>query len=62
MASTLYSLCHTALKLQRVASDTTRKDLSLLVEELLEELWILVVYVLDTSLLEAAILLLICIH
>ena len=58
MARSLDSLSHTALVLERCASDAAWKDLSLFVEELLEELGILVVDILDTALLEAAILLL----
>lgn len=57
VAGTLYSLCHTALKLQRVARDATGKDLALLVQELFQKLRILVVYILDTGFLEAAVLL-----
>ena len=38
MTCTLYGLCHAALELQRSAGNATRQDLSLFVEELLEEL------------------------
>ena len=58
LASTLYSLSHTALILQGSTGDTAGKNLTLLVQELLEELRILIVDILDTTLLEAAILLL----
>ena len=56
MAGTLNSLSHTALILQRVTSDTARENLTLLVQELLQELRVFVVNVLDTALLEATIL------
>ena len=56
MTSTLDCLSDTALILQRSACDAARQNLALLVEELLQELWILVVDVLDTALLETAIL------
>ena len=56
MAGTLNGLSHATLKLQGSAGDTAGKDFSLLVEELLQEFRILVVDVLDTALLETAIL------
>ena len=58
MTCTLYGLCHAALELQRSAGNAARQDLSLFVEELLEEFGIFVVDILDTALLETAILLL----
>ena len=58
MTSPLDGPCDLALILQRSASETTRQNLALLVEELLEELGVLVVNVLDTTPLEAAVLLL----
>lgn len=59
MASTLDCLSDAALKLQRVAGDATGKDLTLLVEESLEVLRVLVVDVVDAGLLEATVLLLV---
>jgi len=38
VTSTLYSLSHTTLELQGSTSDTTRKDLTLLVQEFLQEM------------------------
>ncbi len=58
MTCTLHCLSHAALILQRSACDAARENLTLLVEELLEEFWVFVVNVLDTALLETAILLL----
>jgi hypothetical protein len=55
---TLHCLSHAALILQRSACDAARENLTLLVEELLEEFRILVVDVFDTALLETALLLL----
>jgi hypothetical protein len=51
-------LCHLPLELQRSTCDAARENLSLLVEELLEELRVLVVDILDSCLLETAVLLL----
>ena len=62
MTRTLYGLCHAALELQRSAGNAARQDLSLFVEELLEEFGIFVVDILDTALLEAAVLLLLAIY
>ena len=62
MTSTLDSLCHTTLELEARPRDTTREDLPLFVKEALEELSILVVDILDTALLEAAVLLLLAIY
>ena len=62
MAGTLNGLSHATLKLQGSASDTAGEAFSLLVEELLQEFRILVVDVLDTALLETAILFLFDIH
>ena len=58
MTSTLDSLSYTTLELEAIACDTTREDLTLVIEELLEELGVLVVYVFDASFLKATILLL----
>ena len=58
MASTLDSLSYTTLELEAIACDTTWEDLTLIVEELLKELGVLVVHILDASLLKAAVLLL----
>ena len=58
MASTLNGLGHATLKLQRGAGDASGQDLTLLVEELLEEVGILVIDVFDSAFLEAAVLLL----
>ena len=58
MAGTLNGLSDTALILERSASDAAGQNLTLLVEELLQEFGILVVNVLDTALLETAVLLL----
>ena len=58
MTSTLDSLSYTTLELKAIACDTTWEDLTLIVEELLEELGVLVVHILDASFLKAAVLLL----
>jgi hypothetical protein len=57
-ACTLHGLCHLALELQGSTGDAARQDLTLLVEELLEELRVLVVNILDAGFLEAAVFLL----
>jgi hypothetical protein len=62
VTSTLYGLSDTTLELEASARDAARKDLTLLVEETLEEFGILVIDILDTALLEAAILLLLAIY
>ena len=62
VTSTLDSLCDATLELEARAGDTAGEDLTLLVEETLEELRILVVDILDASLLEAAVLLLFTIY
>lgn len=58
MTSTLDSLSYTTLELEAIACDATREDLTLIIEELLEELGVLVVHKLNASLLKAAVLLL----
>ena len=58
MTSTLHSLSHAALELQGSTGDAAGQNLSLFVEELLEEFGIFVVDILDTALLETAVLLL----
>ena len=62
MASTLNGLSHTTLILQRSTGDTAGKNLTLLVQELLQEFRILIIDVLDTALLETAVLLLLDIN
>ena len=62
MTSTLHSLSHAALELQGSTGDAAGQDFSLFVEELLEEFGIFVVDILDTALLEAAVLLLLAIY
>jgi hypothetical protein len=62
VTSTLDGLSYTALELEAGAGDATWEDLALLVKETLEELGILVVDILDTALLEAAVLLLLAIY
>ena len=62
LTSTLDGLCHATLILQRCSGDAAREYLTLLVEELLEELRILVVDILDAALLETTILLFLCVH
>ena len=52
MTSTLDSLCDATLELEARAGDTAGEDLTLFVEETLEEVGILVVDILDTALLE----------
>lgn len=55
MTGALYGLSHATLKLERSACDATGKELSLLVEELLEEFGVLVVDILDATSLKATI-------
>ena len=55
MASTLNSLCHSALEFQRGARDAAGKNLALFVEEFLEELRIFVVDIFDTAAFETAV-------
>jgi len=62
VTSTLDGLSDTTLELETSACDAARKDLTLLVEETLEEFGILVIDILDTALLEAAVLLLLAIY
>ena len=62
VTSTLDGLSYAALELEARAGDTAGEDLTLLVEETLEEVRILVVDILDTALLEAAVLLLLAIY
>ena len=62
MACFLNSLSNFALELEGSTGDTARQDLALLVEELLEELRIFVIDVLDTALLETAVLFLLLIR
>ena len=62
MTSTLDSLCDATLELEARAGDTAGEDLTLFVEETLEEVGILVVDILDTALLEASVLLLLAIY
>ena len=50
MTSTLYSLSDTTLELQGSTSDTTRKDLTLFVQEFLQEFRIFVIDILDAIL------------
>lgn len=58
MTSTFDSLSYTTLKLETIACDTTREDLTLIIEELLEKLRVLIVHKFNTRLLKAAVLLL----
>ena len=58
MTCTLHSLSHAALVFQRSTGYTARQNLTLFVEELLQELRVLIVDILDTALLETAVLLL----
>jgi len=62
VTSTLDGLSYTALELEASTGDTAWEDLALLVKETLEEVRILVVDILDTALLEAAVLLLLAIY
>jgi hypothetical protein len=62
VTSTLDGLSYTALELEAGTGDAAWEDLALLVKETLEELRILVVDILDTALLEAAVLLLLAIY
>ena len=62
MTSTLYGLSYLLLELLRSTGKTTGQNLTLLVEELLQELTVLIVYILDTELLKAAVLLLLNIY
>ena len=55
MTSSFNSLSDTTLEFQRSTSDTTRKDLTLLVQEFLQEFRILIIDILDTVLFETAI-------
>jgi hypothetical protein len=57
-AGTLDGLRDLALEFEGSTRDAAGKDLALLVEELLEELRVLVIDILDTGLLEAAVFLL----
>ena len=54
----LNGLSHAALELERGTGDAAGQDLTLLVEELLQEFGILVVDVLDTATFETAVFLL----
>ena len=58
MTGTLHGLSHAALELQRSAGDAAGQNLTLLVEELLQELGVLVVDVLDATAFETAVFLL----
>ena len=58
MACTLNGLRYLLLELLRSTRQAAGQNLTLLVEELLQELTVLVVYILDAELLEAAVLLL----
>ena len=62
MTSTLDCLGYTTLELQRGSCDTTGKDLTLLVQKLLEELRILIVDILDAAALETAVLFLLNVY
>ena len=62
MTGTLHCLSYTTLELQRSARDAAGKDLTLLVEERLEELRILVVDVFDAATLETAVLFLLDVY
>ena len=62
MACALNGLSNSTLELQRSTGDATWENLTLLVEELLQELRIFVIDILDTCLLEAAILFLLNIY
>jgi len=56
VAGLLDRLGHLALVLQRGAGEAAREDLALLIAQLQEEVCILVINILDTGLLEPAIL------
>ena len=62
MARTLHGLGDLLLELLRSTRQAARKNLALLVEELLEELAVLIVYVLDAELLEASVLFLLDVY
>ena len=55
MTSSFNSLSDTTLEFQRSTSDTTRKNLTLFVQEFLQEFRIFVIDILDTVLFETAI-------
>ena len=57
MTSSFNSLSDTTLEFQRSTSDTTRKNLTLFVQEFLQEFRILIIDILDTVLFETAIFL-----
>ena len=57
MARSFHCLSYTTLILQRGAGNTTWKDASLLVQELLEEFGISIVNILDTAFLKATVFL-----
>ena len=57
MTGSFHSLRNTTLELQRSTGNTARKDFSLLIQEFLQEFRILIVDILDTALLETAVLL-----
>ena len=62
MARTLHGLGDLLLELLRSTRQAARKNLALLVEELLEELAVLIIYVLDAELLETAVLFLLDVY
>ena len=55
MAGTLNCLSNSSLELERCSGDTTGKYLTLLVEEFLQELGILVIDIFDTATFETAV-------
>ena len=58
MTGALNGLSHAALELERGAGDAARQNLTLLVEELLQELGVFLIDVLDTTAFETAVFLL----
>ncbi len=62
MTCTLHSLGYATLELEGSTGDTAGKDLTLLVEELLEEFGVFVIDVFDTAAFETAVFFLLDIH
>ena len=62
MTGTLHGLSHLLLELLRSTRQAAGQNLTLLVEELLQELTVLVIYILDTQFLETAVLLLLYVY
>ena len=62
MARTLHGLGDLLLELLRSTRQAARKNLALLVEELLEELAVLIIYVLDAELLETSVIFLLDVY